>query len=140
MPQVINLLIIDPQTHHVLAIKRSKTDRYFPNMWALPGGKIEVGETPQMTAVRELKEETGLIINRFDAKTLLTEDLKIDSKKATILIHEAFVKKGKLSPTDPEITKVKWITPDDLISSLIMHHYPRPQIQKISQLLTERTK
>ena len=28
--------------------------------WGFPGGAVELGETPEETAVRELKEETGL--------------------------------------------------------------------------------
>ena len=30
------------------------------NKWGFPGGAIELGETPQMAAIREAKVETGL--------------------------------------------------------------------------------
>lgn len=46
------------------------------NMWGLPGGKPEGGESPRETAIREAKEETGIdavnltqpIITNFNSK------------------------------------------------------------------------
>jgi 8-oxo-dGTP diphosphatase len=42
--------------------------------WSFPGGAVELGETTEETAVREVKEETGLDIELegvFDVKTYL---------------------------------------------------------------------
>ncbi|NUT37403.1 MAG: NUDIX domain-containing protein [Hamadaea sp.] len=37
-----------------------------PNQWAMPGGRIEPGETPAEAAVRELFEETGLTVDAVE--------------------------------------------------------------------------
>jgi len=140
MHKVINLLIIDKQENKILAIKRKKNDQYFGGMWALPGGTVEEKESLRAAAVRELKEETGLTLASFGTKTLLTGELNIHGKKIAVLVHEASIKKGKISITDSAIAKAEWIELDDLLNSLIMNQYPRAQIQKISQLLTERIK
>lgn len=45
----------------VLLIKRNHAPH--KGLWSPPGGKIEIGETPEECAVREIKEETGLNIS-----------------------------------------------------------------------------
>lgn len=36
--------------------------RHHANQWALPGGRIEPGETPEQAALRELQEEVQLVL------------------------------------------------------------------------------
>lgn len=46
---------------HVLMIRRGREPRI--GQWSIPGGKQELGETWQETAVREVREETGVEID-----------------------------------------------------------------------------
>ena len=47
-----------------LILKRSKT-KIYEHLWQGVAGKIEKGETASQTAIRELKEETGLVPYRM---------------------------------------------------------------------------
>lgn len=49
-----------PDGYHILLIQRASEP--FKGLWALPGGFIEMDETLEQSARRELKEETGLEI------------------------------------------------------------------------------
>lgn len=53
--------------------------------WAVPGGHLEFGETFEQTAIREIKEETGLDIKdiRFGA---VTNDIFKDENKHYVTI------------------------------------------------------
>ncbi len=46
----------------VLLTRRALTMRQHPGQWALPGGRIDAGETPEQAALRELHEELGLLL------------------------------------------------------------------------------
>ena len=37
-------------------------------MWGITGGRLDAGETPESCAVREIKEETGLLLDKSDLK------------------------------------------------------------------------
>ncbi|SMC99042.1 NUDIX domain-containing protein [Kibdelosporangium aridum] len=57
----------------VLLIQRIATSDVFPGWWALPGGHVRPGETPEHAAQRYLGAETGLtasvsltLVDRYD--------------------------------------------------------------------------
>jgi 8-oxo-dGTP diphosphatase len=63
--RVAVVFLVDPEGR-ILMQHRAATARISPNQWALPGGKIEVGETPDEAARREVLEETGLTVAAVD--------------------------------------------------------------------------
>ncbi|KAH7350747.1 NUDIX hydrolase domain-like protein [Rhexocercosporidium sp. MPI-PUGE-AT-0058] len=61
----LNTLTQRPQ---ILLIKRAATD-FFPNVWEIPGGSVEGTDSTVLdAAIREIWEETGLLIKEFKSQ------------------------------------------------------------------------
>lgn len=61
-PQVgIGVVVL--RDDHVLLVRRGKPPAM--GAWSLPGGRQELGETAEVAARRELREETGLEVGRL---------------------------------------------------------------------------
>ena len=56
------VILLESRDNFVLLTKRSKNMRTFPNVWVPPGGHINVGEILEEAGLRELKEETGIVV------------------------------------------------------------------------------
>ncbi|MFE0256420.1 NUDIX hydrolase [Streptomyces sp. NPDC059010] len=53
--------VVMDDKQRVLLVRRSEKERFLPRVWGVPCGKLEPGESAEDGALRELKEETGLL-------------------------------------------------------------------------------
>jgi 8-oxo-dGTP diphosphatase len=52
--------LVDPDGRVLLA--QRPPGKPMAGLWEFPGGKVETGETPEQTLIRELEEELGIVV------------------------------------------------------------------------------
>ena len=97
----------------ILLIQRKNPP--FQGMWALPGGFMEIDETLEETAARELEEETGL--KNVDLKQLKTFS-QVDRDPRTRLVTVVFYGMVSLENSDAkgsdDAERAEWFAVDNL--------------------------
>lgn len=85
--------------------------------WGFPKGRAESAETAQEAAVRELKEETGLSVERFLSLKPFIESYFDQQKRKTVTYFPAFVT-GILKCQSNEIMKANWFDLDEAMEQI----------------------
>lgn len=100
---------------HVLLVQRGRDP--YEGCWSLPGGLIELGETLQDAAARELFEETGVTaVISEPVETFESIQRDADGRIATHFILSVFC--GAYVSGEPlaadDAVAVEWVRPDEL--------------------------
>ena len=94
----------------VLLVRRKYEPR--AGHWCLPAGFMEAGETPEHTAVRELREETGLV-GRLTGLFGVYAGFDDPRVRAVLILYTAERDGGTLTPGDDAI-EAAWFPLEDL--------------------------
>ncbi len=90
----------------VLLIQRAFAP--YQNLWTLPGGRIEAGETIEQCAAREIREELGLVVS--DLQPVLTQALG-QNQQFLLAVFASTNFEGEIVAST-EVKAWQWLRPD----------------------------
>lgn len=90
------------------------------NTWGIPGGAMELNETIEETAIRELKEETGISADKLELVSVLSgkdyyfEYPNGDKMCTVIILFKVLNYTGNIKVSDNESKQLKFFALNDL--------------------------
>lgn len=105
--------------------------------WDLPGGKMEYGEFPQQTVIREVKEETDLdikVVRQLESWWFFSSTSKHEVVCITYLCSadKLLIDLSK-NPADEHIQEYKWVTKEDFFTG--KYPFLNDSIRQVIELL-----
>jgi 8-oxo-dGTP pyrophosphatase MutT (NUDIX family) len=116
-------LVVDgldgPRDSQVAALI-GRVDRRGRTLWSLPKGHIELGETAEQTAIREVAEETGIQGDVLASLGSIDYWFVTEGRRVHKTVHHYLLRflGGELSDHDLEVSEVAWVPLDELPSRL----------------------
>jgi 8-oxo-dGTP pyrophosphatase MutT (NUDIX family) len=114
----------------ILTLLRSDKE-HSPRTWGLAAGRLEAGEEPLDTVLREIKEETGYCAHKDELIFLGIQEWEFPEFKVHFYTYKIMLKKKIKVTLDPEEhIDYAWKTPEEILAL----HNPIPGLK---ELITE---
>jgi isopentenyl-diphosphate delta-isomerase type 1 len=124
--RTVHVWIINPH-HELILQKRSHEKESYPNLWDVScAGHIAAGQTSIAAAIREVREELGMAIQKKDLVYLFTikshfpqhEGAFIDNEINDVFLVEKDLSLSEIHLQKEEVSGIKWISIDNLKEAL----------------------
>lgn len=91
--------------------------------WSFPKGHLEQGESEEQTALRELREETGLVAALVPGFREMIEYSMGENRRKQVVLFLGLVT-GEPTLNDREVRSFRWVKPEDAKALLLKEQYP----------------
>ena len=132
---VAQVLLYDEEGRACFLItRRAATLRKHTGQWALPGGRLDAGETAERAALRELQEEVGLVLEAGRVLGALDDyGTRSGFIITPVVVWGGLV--GELTPNPSEVAKIFRVPLDDLEGPAVPRLISIPESDRpVSQL------
>src|SRR5574343_974332 len=111
----ISVVCIDPDTDKILMVLENQ---YGENVINLPSGGVEVGEKSTESAVRELREETRMILEPSELLPAGRTTLETETSKYITEVYACYGHNtGDRKISDNDVYEAKWMTVNEIFES-----------------------
>ena len=98
-----------------LVLRRTASHPTRPLMPDLPGGRVELGESFEATAIREVREETCIKLREEDLTLIDDTELSLPERSLHGVLYKALLKTKNISITlSDEHDEYYWTKPEEL--------------------------
>lgn len=107
--------------NQILLQKRSANKRYNPNKWALCAGHVDAYESLEDAAIREIKEEIGIDVQKEDLHSYGEKELTLRDSNSHITYFyytKSNRKEEEFTIQFEELSEVKWFDIDEVINMI----------------------